>query len=351
MFYADPQLAKVNILFAYKNFRALQASVSHDGLGISSLLCVRVLRKRGIRADVRPVVNVAGIAAVLDQNPTCTHLVIQAPWLGVRELAPLVDRYPTVHFVVICHSQVSFLQADPGAVANLTDYLTYQESVLNFSAAVNNQRLQRFVTQVYQARCLLLPNLYDVTPDNKPPVWRIPQTKDVLRIGSFGATRVLKNHLTAGSAALMVARLLGTHLEFWVSGSRTDGGPQVIPTLQSMFRPLKTAKVVVSPWEPWPSFRKTIAGMDLCLQVSFTESFNITTADGCDSYIPSVVSEAIEWTPPAWQVNPDDPEAIARTGLYLLCDRDSGPQGKQALTEYADQAARRWLAYLGSNPT
>lgn len=350
MFYAAPSLQGAHVVFVYKNFRAVSSKTSHDGLGISSLLTAKVLRGQNVRADLEGITAAAEIPGVLAKYPTCTHLVIQAPWIAVADLAPILQVHPNVHFVVLAHSQVAFLQADPGAITNLTALLRYQESVLNLSVAVNNPRIRKFLASSYGARVLLLPNLYPVTNSVAPP-WHSPHDKPTIRVGSFGATRPLKNHTTAGAAALMLANVLGSDLEFHVSGLRTDGGPEVIPALQQMFAPVVRARLVIDAWCSWPTFRKIAESMDLGIQASFTESFNITTADMADACVPSVVSEAIDWAPDAWKTQADDPEAIARTGLYLLSDRNSGSDGKAALTAHVASASKLWTDYLGSNPT
>ena len=69
---------------------------------------------------------------------------------------------------------------------------------------------------------------------------------------------------------------------------------------------------------PWAKFRQLVGSMHLLLQPSFTESFNVVTADGVHQGVPSVVSDAIDWAPARWQANPDDAEDLVRVAQYLL---------------------------------
>ena len=58
--------------------------------------------------------------------------------------------------------------------------------------------------------------------------------------------------------------------------------------------------------------------MHVLLQPSFTESFNVVTADGIAEGVPTVTSEAIDWVPSTWQADPDDAGDVACVAEYLL---------------------------------
>ena len=86
-------------------------------------------------------------------------------------------------------------------------------------------------------------------------------------------------------------------------------------------------RLVLNGWQSWPKFRKTVAHMHLLLQPSYTESFNMVTADGVAEGVPSVVSEAIDWAPEDWKADVDDVLDIARTGRKLLFDPRAAHDG------------------------
>src|SRR5262249_24913812 len=149
--------------------------------------------------------------------------------------------------------------------------------------------LKRFFEAAYSGHALYLPNLYDLERVTRRRARR--HRSRLLRIGSFGALRLLKNHSTAAAAALMLARKSGCDLELWISTeSDTEGGSAVLHALRKMFAGLTWARLVEQPWQDWACFRRTVAGMDLCIQVSMTETFNITSADAVAEGVPSVVS-------------------------------------------------------------
>lgn len=313
-------------------------------------MTARVLRKKGVRCDVYPSNDVADVRKGLDSLKP-THAVIQAIWISSEDQAELCVEFPNVQFVVRCHSQIGFLQVEPDAIKILRDLMYLQELQLNLTVSSNTLRLQDFLQNTYKSKVLHLANLYDIERVHR----KIPNTSGhrLLRIGSFGAHRLLKNHTTAAAAAMMIAERRGSDLEFYVSTGREEGSNNdpILRSMKAMFSRVPWAKLIEAPWEEWSQFRQTVAFMDLCMQVSFTETFNIVTADAITEGVPSVVSDAIEWAPLDWQASVDDASDVARIGTRLLCDLRSAEDGLKSLEKYQKQGVYEWLTYLASNPT
>jgi hypothetical protein len=348
MHYLNPSLDRVHLAIFYRNFLARKPNFCHVGLGVNGLHTVRVLRAQRIRADVFGVWEVQDIAKLLAETPTVTHCLCEALWLGTGELASLLMQFPRVHFLVRVHSEVGFLQVEPGAITLLRDQMLLAEQHLNLSISANSQRLVDFLRTAYDARVLYLPNLYDLE--------RVQRRRGeshqhrLLRIGSFGALRWLKNHTTAAAAALTIARQRGCDLEFCLSVDREEHGATVLQAVRNLFSGLPWARLHETPWQPWAAFRRLVGAMDLTLQVSFTESFNITTADSVAEGVPAVVSHAIEWAPENWKADPDEIHAIARIGAALLADPRSAEEGLRALERYVATAIGVWKTYLSDDP-
>lgn len=322
----------------------------HRGLGINALMTVRVLRKLGIQANLCPIWDVAGVSKAIEKHKP-THAVIQALWISAADQAQLCTNYPDVHFVVRCHSQIGFLQVEPSAIKTLRDLLFLQELQLNLSVSSNTHRLRDFLVRVYKSPVLHLANLYDTERVNRKR--DESHSHRMLRVGSFGAHRLLKNHTTAAAAALMMAERRGSDIEFYVNSGREENAKSssILTSLKAMFDRVPWAKLVQAPWSEWSQFRQIVANMDLCMQTSFSETFNIVTADAVCEGVPSVVSDAIEWTPSSWHANVDNADDIARVGSHLLWDTHGAEEGLKALKRHQESAAREWLTYLGSNPT
>ena len=350
MHYLDHRKEAAHVVIFYRNFQAHNSNYSHIGLGVNALHTAKVLRKHGIRCDVQGVWTVDDVRKGLRTfHPT--HAIIEAPWISVLDTETLLNEFPHVHFIVRAHSQIGFLQVEAGAIKILRDLMVLQEMQLNLTVATNTRRLQAFMQTTYNSRCLYLPNLYDVERVHRKR--QDSHNHRLVRIGSFGAMRLLKNHTTAAAAAMMIARRRNSDLEFYVNNNREEnpGAKGILDSLRNLFSGLQWAKLIEVPWAEWARFRQTVAHMDLCVQTSFTETFNIVTSDAVSEGVPSVVSEAIEWVPSSWQADPDCAEEVCRVGSALLWDPNSAHEGLKALQKYVSDGVAEWLAYLNSNPT
>ncbi len=89
--------------------------------------------------------------------------------------------------------------------------------------------------------------------------------------------------------------------------------------------------------------------MDLMMQPSLTESFNVVTADGIAEGVCSVVSEAIDWVPQSWQAHFDKASDMADKGIALLFNPHAIEKGKGALIDYVENGIRHWEKYLLHN--
>jgi hypothetical protein len=86
--------------------------------------------------------------------------------------------------------------------------------------------------------------------------------------------------------------------------------------------------------------------MDLLLQPSYTEGFNMVTADGIAQGVASVVSDAIAWAPRNWQAATDDACDIANKAVGLLHDPAAVQEGVTALTTHNATALILWEKFL-----
>jgi hypothetical protein len=152
--------------------------------------------------------------------------------------------------------------------------------------------------------------------------------------------------MTAAGAALQIANGLRADLEFWISSGRNEGAGAVVDAVRQMMTGLPHVKLVENGWQTWPQFRQTVRHMHLLLQPSYTESFNVVTADGIAEGVPSVVSEAIDWAPADWKAAVDDAGDIARAGTRLLKSRRAAARGLAALKKHNQKALRNWNDFL-----
>jgi len=326
----------------YKNFAAW-AGISHIGLGVAAEMDARYLNAHGVEAKVIPVRNNVDIVDRL-RAEKFTHIVISAPWLSAFDLDTIVKAFPNVEFVICIHSNIGFLQADPGAISLMRRYIAVSQERANFHLAGNCRPFVQWLEEVYNIEAFLLPNLYPFDRKEMRSAWN---PDDVLRIGTFGAIRPQKNVLTAAAAALLLSRRLGVPVEFNISTGREDGGASVIlQAIREMSRHTPGFHLCERSWSDWHDFKRVLRGMNLLIQVSYTESFNIVTADGISEGVPSVVSEAIAWAPKHWRANPDSVQDVAYVAERLLGNAAERHQGIVALYEHNQTAFKFWEKYL-----
>jgi glycosyltransferase involved in cell wall biosynthesis len=340
------------LAIAYKNFAAAQ-NVSHIGLGVSATQNAKALRAAGYIVEIWPINSFTDLQILmktelqlrtLAHHVPLSHLVISAPWIPTSDLAVLASQNPDLEIAVVSHSNIGFLQADPRAIELLRQGAELAQGCPNFHIGCNSQRFQTWWQATYGTAMTLLPNMYPMGPARARPMWQ----RGTLRMGCFCAIRPYKNVLTAAAAALEVGqRLRVTDLEFWISGGRREGGGQTIfAAIQQMYLNVPRAAVVERNWQSWPQFLATVGSMDLLLQPSYTEGFNMVTADGIAQGVASVVSDAIAWAPRNWQAATDDACDIANKAVGLLHDPTAVQEGVTALNAHNASALILWKDFL-----
>ena len=340
----------MRVVLCYKNFAASK-HISHIGLGVAGLNTCKVLQHHGIQCDVWPIVDVCDLIRKLDDEAhhphhgKITHVVISAPWIPTDKIRSLCFQFPRIHFAVSSHSNVGFLQADPNGTKLFREALELEMELPNFSAACNSERMAHWVIDAYGHPCVVLPNLYFLNDIEKHhrPLWR----GGLLKVGIFGAIRPQKNLASAVAAAVELHHQLKSDTQIWISSGRTEGGgATILNTVRALVCGVPGVTLHEGGWQTWPKFRHLVGSMHLLLQPSYTESFNMVTADGIAEGVPSVVSDAIHWVPRHWQADSDDVFDIARVGRHLLSDPHAASEGLHHLKHYVENGIRFWKEYL-----
>lgn len=344
----------LRVLLCYKNFAAF-CGISHIGLGVSAINNAKVLKSLGIRCEVVPLKNETELRQKLNliasrREQPVTHVIVSAPWISTPFYSQLCSMFPTIQFAMNCHSNVGFLQADRRGIELLREGLELEAGIFNFHVAGNSKKFCRFIEDAYSSPCKYLPNLYYLDHLCNPHRSSWMHTGGVLRIGAFGATRVFKNILSSIGAAIEISRDLKAQTEIWLSTEREDGGDskRILSSAKALLNGLPNIQLKEAKWSSWHQFRKTVGNMHLLLQPSYTESFNMVTADGVAEGVPSVVSEAIVWAPEHWKAETDDVFDIARKGVHLLHDPNAAREGLRALKIHNKEGEIAWIDYLSA---
>jgi glycosyltransferase involved in cell wall biosynthesis len=208
----------------------------------------------------------------------------------------------------------------------------------------NSEKFVKWIDNAFDIKGALLPNLYPISDEvQMKPVWDGFST---IKIGVFGSPRLQKNFMSAIGAAILIQRELRVNVEIHMNVDVEDINNPVTVAIGQMLQGLEYIKLVKHEWAHWNDFIKIINDMDVLLQPSYTESFNIVTADGISVGVPSVVSSAIYWAPDSWKAETDDCNHIAKTGIRLLTRYSLRCKGITALKKYNRKSVNHWFDFF-----
>lgn len=248
---------------------------------------------------------------IRDYNPT--HVIIEALWVVPNKFHELIPMYPNIQWIVRVHSKEVFLANEGIALSWIKAYQKLTDKYGNFHVSFNNKETNDNFKRL-NIDALYLPNIY--IPKRKHDHFKDEQLvikhKHVLNVGCFGAIRPMKNHLIQAMVAMEFATSIGKTLHFHVNATRVEQrGDEALKNLRALFADSEHVLVEHS-WYKHNEFCKVIEQMDIGMQVSLSESFNIVTADFVGKNVPIIVSKDISWMPCFTRCNPTDSKQMLR---------------------------------------
>jgi hypothetical protein len=347
----------MKVLFILKrkdNFNAVTDSnigVS-TGLYNSASFVNDMLVAAGVTSNMEVVIDNNGIDAVVTKYRP-THVILEALWVVPTKFAVLCKLHPTVTWIIRLHSEMPFLAGEGMALDWLGDYASFPSIVLG----ANGPRMLR-EARFYlghkmdwdpgeaNRRIVYLPNYYPTTFVTKT----YAPDKEFVDIGCFGSVRPLKNHLIQAFAAIKFAEYLGKKLRFHVNGDRLEmKGQPVMNNLYALFMQLceKGHRLVSHSWTPRAQFLELCARMDIGMQVSFSETFNIVGADFVGQGVPFIGSKEIPWAPDEFVSDPTDSEHVFEKLVYThINNKRNVEQHQFMLRNYVEDSRRIWREYF-----
>lgn len=268
-------------------------------------------------------------------------VVLEALWVTPAKVQELAKLHPKVQWVVRLHSNIPFLGMEGIAI----DWVKQLAGIPEVSVAANNDQTAKELSDVLEVPITYLPNIY-LPPLYCPGKGR-KRHSHTLDISCFGAIRPFKNQLIQAVAAITAANRLGKKLRFHINASRVEQrGDSILRNIISLFKGTPH-ELVMHGWQRHEDFLLTVAKMDLGMQVSFTESFNIVAADHVHVGVPLVVSDEISWLSPFTQTSTTKVEKMVETIiLQLTLGKVSADGNRRALATYNRQATDNWTSFL-----
>jgi len=348
-------ISKSKVLFILKrredfstNLHGAHRSLS-TGLYNSAKLVDQMLVDAGISSHLEVVIDNNCIDRIVTHYRP-TDVIIEALWCVPSKFHILSKLHPSVTWIVRLHSDMPFLANEGIAMDWIADYARYSKVKIG----INSHRLMREVAVYLRTaldltkeevadKLLYMPNFYE--QDYKTKQFQIKD--NTVNISCFGAIRPMKNQLLQAVAALDFAETNNLKLNFHINGNRLEmKGEPVLHNLRAMFENLSDSghQLVCHDWAPREEFLKICASMDIGLQVSFSETFNIVGADLISQGVPLVGSSEIPWSHFQWCANPVDSANIVHVLNKTLKNPHHNVESQQIrLKNYTDQTKETWL--------
>lgn len=231
-----------------------------------------------------------------------THVVLEAIWVTPDKLREIQKLHRKVIFTIRVHSKITFLAYEGNAVKWIKQFPTIPNVYVSFNA---KETYEDFQICLPQDKLAWLPNIYKKIDSEKISVYQSvlnffkkPKRTDdcyIINVACFGAIRPMKDILLQGFAAIKFADKHRLKLRFHVNGNRIEqSGDATLKNLRALFENTRH-ELVEHPWMNHSDFIELIKSIDLGMQVSMNESFNVVTADYVYNFKPIVVSEEIHW--------------------------------------------------------
>lgn len=247
-----------------------------------------------------------------------THVFIEGYWVVPEKFDVLKPLHPTVQWTVRCHSEMPFLAQEGIAMGWTFEYWRRGIAVAGNSPRIHKELA--LLAHNFPGRAMsvgkatpYLPNYYPITEQTwiHHSPWK---KRSELNVGCFGAVRPMKNHLLQAIAAIEFANYLELPLKFNINLGRNEMmGENVLKNLRALFAGVANAELVEIQWTNHDEFLEVIKGMDVCMQVSFTETFNIVTADTVVVGVPVITSPEISWASKNVFADPTSMEDMVET--------------------------------------
>ena len=351
------------ILFILKR-REDYNPVAHSPLGLSTGLfnsatfVKDMLNQAGIPAELEVAIDNNCIDRLVTKHRP-THVILEALWVVPSKMSQLIPLHPTVKWIIRLHSEMPFMSGEGMAMDWLGDYVRFPEVSIGVNAPRMLEEMRTYLgtardldQRETQRRIFYLPNFYPQEYKTKQYQNndRYRGEKHYVDIACFGAVRLLKNHMLQAVAAIKYANQHGKQLRFHINAGRVEmQGSPVLHNLRGMFQHLSDRghQLISHEWSVREEFLKLCAQMDLGLQVNFSETFNIVSADLVSQGVPIVGSREIPWASPWFNARATETNEI----YGAMCRALYWPQAnvwlnQHRLTKYTDQTRKIWCEYF-----
>lgn len=327
--------------YDYGNYIYCKAGLMNSAKFASDAL----IKHLGIKSEVRICVDGNSIDKEVHQYKP-NFCILEAIWVTPTKIAELVKLHPSVHFVIRIHSKTTFLAMEGMSITWIKEYNKIPGVVIAFNNTEPDYEFGNLgITSDY------LPNIYNDVKNIKIKFFDYFKSennhrKDI-KIGCFGAIRPLKNQLQQAMGSIIYADQNHLKLYFHINATRIEQhGENVIKNIRALFKDTNH-ELVEHPWLEHNAFLDLVKTMDVGLQVSLTESFNIVTADFVYEKIPIIVSDDINWMPEIAKIDPaNTKDLISKIDISFHWGKILLSKSIDSLNTYNQHSLDMWKLFL-----
>lgn len=335
------------VLFICKKNESYAAFGKKSGL-FNSVNFVRTaisrdFEKNRINAFLEEVVDNNDIDRVVTLHKP-EMVIIEALWVVPEKFDVLKKLHPNVRWYVHLHSNAPFLALEGIAMDWILNYRIRHVGVI-----VNSEPAFEALEPVLDEDSLFL--LRNVYQHEQSPLYPIKKTRvvhpDEIHVGCMGAVRPMKNQLTQALAAIKYAEKHDKDLYFYINSTRSEtGGDPVLKNIRALFKGISAAYLVEQKWQEHADFVNFLATLDISMQVSLSETFNIVTADAVSAGTPVVVSDEIEWVSWFSKARTDSVDDIVSKMERVMGNPLLVWWNRYKLDKYSAKATKEWLHFV-----
>jgi hypothetical protein len=290
-----------------------------------------------------------------------THVIVEAWWVVPSKIKLLQSMYPRIKWIIRLHSAIPFLSVESSqSMKWIADYCRIDNTFIG----VNDPRLLNelsiyirnmledkdsdvSVVKDMSSRMVYLPNYYPITNMQK---YKGMISDDTIHIACFGAIRPFKNTMTQALASIEFCKRKNKKLCFHINSGRNElQGANVYENLIQLFSNLDKNQysLICHPWASCDEFLNICSRIDIGLQVSFTETFNIVSADVLCNGIAIIGSSEIPWINKRYTASPQDAEEIIDKLLLAYDDLERNViENQKSLEDYVNNTIIIWKENL-----
>lgn len=312
-----------------ENFKKTTGSSYANGLSV----CVDMIKSVNDKIKIADVVGYLEVYRFI-QYYKPKVVIFEAMSFSYQTILEFKRSHEHINFFVHLHSKFPFLAQEHASAM-------YIDEMFNGGVGVifnSREMLAAYPKGIY------LPNYYSLKFISAKKI-SADRKQAELHVGCHGSLRHLKNTVNQALGAIRAANDLNRKLHFHINSTRDDGEKKVIYNTLSFLLKGHNGILVDCQWMNHLAFLKYCSTLDVGLQVSLNETFNIVAADYVTAGIPLVVSPEIDWVSKDSQ-SMCDPYSICESIKKVLGRQDFIDNNKICLQNHNAKAVDDWNAFV-----